>query len=118
MTATLLDVSGDHYIGGRRVGSEAKFETRNPYTGEVLAEVSRADASTVDLAGQEPASLAGAGGTSLVRDVARERAVAVVLDATVEGAHTPVLRDADGVVHALEAREAVVALRAERFRQG
>ncbi len=50
MTATMLDVSPDHYIGGRRVASEARFETRNPYTGEVLAEVSRADAATVDLA--------------------------------------------------------------------
>src|SRR5690349_3725939 len=52
MTKTLIDVSGDHYIGGRRVSSDEKFETRNPYTGEVLAEVSRADAATVDLAVQ------------------------------------------------------------------
>ena len=29
MTKTLLDVSPDHYIGGRRVASDAKFETRD-----------------------------------------------------------------------------------------
>src|SRR3954447_20924509 len=52
MTKTLLDVSGDHYIGGRRVSSDATFETRNPYTGDVLAEVARADAATVNLAVQ------------------------------------------------------------------
>jgi betaine-aldehyde dehydrogenase/5-carboxymethyl-2-hydroxymuconic-semialdehyde dehydrogenase len=56
MTMTsLLNVSGDHYIGGRRVASEAKFETRDPYTREVLAEVSRADAGTVGLAVQAAA---------------------------------------------------------------
>jgi betaine-aldehyde dehydrogenase/5-carboxymethyl-2-hydroxymuconic-semialdehyde dehydrogenase len=52
MTKTLLDVSPDHYIGGRRVASDATFETRNPYTGEVLLEVSRAGAAEVDLAVQ------------------------------------------------------------------
>jgi acyl-CoA reductase-like NAD-dependent aldehyde dehydrogenase len=52
MTATLIDVSPDHYIGGRRVASAERFETRNPYTGEVLAEVSRAGAAEVDRAVQ------------------------------------------------------------------
>jgi len=52
MTKTLLDVSPDHYIGGKRVASDAKFETRDPYTGEVLLEVSRAGAAEVDMAVQ------------------------------------------------------------------
>src|SRR4051794_23509704 len=50
MTATALDVSLDHYIGGRRVPSAERFETRSPYTGEVLAEVARGGAAEVDLA--------------------------------------------------------------------
>src|SRR4051794_41878886 len=52
MTATALDVSLDHYIGGRRVPSAERFETRNPYTGEVLAEVARGAAAEVDQAVQ------------------------------------------------------------------
>lgn len=45
-----MNVSPDHYIDGRRVASEARFETRNPYTGEVLAEIARAGEAEVDLA--------------------------------------------------------------------
>src|SRR4051794_41841771 len=52
MTATALDVSLDHYIGGRRVPSAERFETRNPYTGEVLAEVARGGTAEVDQAVQ------------------------------------------------------------------
>jgi acyl-CoA reductase-like NAD-dependent aldehyde dehydrogenase len=44
------EVSTDHYIGGRRVTSEARFEDQAPYGRELLGEVSRASAADVDLA--------------------------------------------------------------------
>ncbi len=44
-------VSPDHYIGGRRVSSAQRFETRSPLEWDrVLAEVARGDAETADLA--------------------------------------------------------------------
>jgi betaine-aldehyde dehydrogenase/5-carboxymethyl-2-hydroxymuconic-semialdehyde dehydrogenase len=43
-------VSGEHYIGGERVGSARQFETLSPIDCSVLAEVARADAEVVDLA--------------------------------------------------------------------
>jgi betaine-aldehyde dehydrogenase/5-carboxymethyl-2-hydroxymuconic-semialdehyde dehydrogenase len=45
-----VEVSGEHYIGGERVGSERVFETISPIDCSVLAEVARADAETVDRA--------------------------------------------------------------------
>jgi betaine-aldehyde dehydrogenase/5-carboxymethyl-2-hydroxymuconic-semialdehyde dehydrogenase len=51
MTAvTGIDVSPDHYIGGRRVESPRRFEDISPIDGSVLAEVSRAGAVEVDQA--------------------------------------------------------------------
>ena len=53
---TRIDIAGhavspDHYIGGRRVGSPATFETRCPFDwGWKLADVARGDAATADLA--------------------------------------------------------------------
>jgi len=53
---TRIDIAGhavspDHYIGGRRVGSAATFETRCPFDwGWKLADVARGDAATADLA--------------------------------------------------------------------
>ena len=44
------DVSVDHYIGGRRVASAETFEDRSPLDWSLLAEVSRGDAETADLA--------------------------------------------------------------------
>ena len=44
------DVSVDHYIGGRRVPSAGTFEDRSPLDWSLLAEVSRGDAATADLA--------------------------------------------------------------------
>ncbi len=43
-------VSVDHYIGGRRVASAATFEDRSPLDWSLLAEISRGDAETADLA--------------------------------------------------------------------
>lgn len=46
-----IAVSGDHYIGGRRVPSERKFESRSPLDWDWrLAEVARGDALTADQA--------------------------------------------------------------------
>jgi betaine-aldehyde dehydrogenase/5-carboxymethyl-2-hydroxymuconic-semialdehyde dehydrogenase len=50
MSTTLLDVPTEHYIGGERIASAARFETINPYTQEVIAEVSRAGKAEVDRA--------------------------------------------------------------------
>ena len=41
-------VSPDHYIGGRRVASAARFEDRSPIDQSLLAEVARAGAGEVD----------------------------------------------------------------------
>jgi betaine-aldehyde dehydrogenase/5-carboxymethyl-2-hydroxymuconic-semialdehyde dehydrogenase len=43
-------VSTAHFIGGRRVGSEARFEDRSPIDERLLAEVARAGEHEVDLA--------------------------------------------------------------------
>jgi acyl-CoA reductase-like NAD-dependent aldehyde dehydrogenase len=45
-----VEVSPDHYIGGERVASAQRFATINPYTQEVIAEVSRAGEAEVDMA--------------------------------------------------------------------
>jgi betaine-aldehyde dehydrogenase/5-carboxymethyl-2-hydroxymuconic-semialdehyde dehydrogenase len=45
-----IDVSPDHYIGGRRIESPRRFEDRSPIDGALLAEVSRAGAVEVDQA--------------------------------------------------------------------
>src|SRR4051812_49867784 len=50
MSTTLLDVPTDHYIGGERVASAQRFATINPYTQEVIAEVSGAGEAEVDRA--------------------------------------------------------------------
>jgi betaine-aldehyde dehydrogenase/5-carboxymethyl-2-hydroxymuconic-semialdehyde dehydrogenase len=44
------EVSTDHFIGGRRVPSDERFEDRAPYGWDKLAEVARASATEVDLA--------------------------------------------------------------------
>lgn len=45
-----VDVSTDHFIGGERVPSADRFETRSPIDGSLLAEVSRAGDDEVDRA--------------------------------------------------------------------
>ena len=45
-----VSVSTDHFIGGERVASSARFENRSPIDGRVLAEISRASAEDVDRA--------------------------------------------------------------------
>jgi betaine-aldehyde dehydrogenase/5-carboxymethyl-2-hydroxymuconic-semialdehyde dehydrogenase len=51
MTAVAgIDVSPDHYIGGRRIESARRFEDISPIDGSVLAEVARAGAVEVDQA--------------------------------------------------------------------
>src|SRR3954453_1899852 len=50
MSTMLLDVPTEHYIGGERVASAPRFTTINPYTQEVIAEVSRAGETEVDRA--------------------------------------------------------------------
>jgi acyl-CoA reductase-like NAD-dependent aldehyde dehydrogenase len=47
---TGIEVSTDHYIGGRRVPSERRFATISPIDESVLAEVARAGEEEVDLA--------------------------------------------------------------------
>jgi acyl-CoA reductase-like NAD-dependent aldehyde dehydrogenase len=47
-----IDVSTDHYIGGERVASGDRFETRSPIDGSLLALVSRAREEDVDRAVQ------------------------------------------------------------------
>ena len=49
-TIAALDVSPDHYIGGERVPSDARFPDHSPIDGALLAEVARAGAGEVDLA--------------------------------------------------------------------
>ena len=46
-----ISVSPNHFIGGRRIASEQTFEVRSPLDWDMkLADVSRADATTADLA--------------------------------------------------------------------
>ena len=49
-TVTGIEVSPDHYIAGRRVPSERRFQTLSPIDETVLAEVARAGEEEVDLA--------------------------------------------------------------------
>ena len=44
------EVSVDHFIGGRRIAGAETFEDRSPLDWSLLAEVSRGDAGTADLA--------------------------------------------------------------------
>jgi acyl-CoA reductase-like NAD-dependent aldehyde dehydrogenase len=49
-TVAGVDVSPEHFIGGERVASDARFEDRSPIDGALLAEVARGGAREVDLA--------------------------------------------------------------------
>jgi len=49
-TVAGIAVSPDHWIGGRRVASEERFEDRSPIDESVLAEVARAGQAEVDMA--------------------------------------------------------------------
>jgi betaine-aldehyde dehydrogenase/5-carboxymethyl-2-hydroxymuconic-semialdehyde dehydrogenase len=49
-TVAGVEVSGEHYIGGERIGSEGSFVTISPVDQRPLAEVARADAAVVDQA--------------------------------------------------------------------
>lgn len=49
-TVAGVEVSTDHFIGGRRVGSAERFENRSPVDGSLLAQVAAGGASEVDLA--------------------------------------------------------------------
>jgi acyl-CoA reductase-like NAD-dependent aldehyde dehydrogenase len=49
-TVAGIAVSPDHWIGGRRVASEERFEDRSPIDESVLAEVARAGEAEVDMA--------------------------------------------------------------------
>jgi acyl-CoA reductase-like NAD-dependent aldehyde dehydrogenase len=49
-TVAGVEVSGEHYIGGERVGSAESFVTISPVDMRPLAEVARADAGVVDQA--------------------------------------------------------------------
>ena len=79
------DVSVDHFIDGRRVASAGTFEDRSPLDWSLLAEVSRGDAETADLAVSAavaafPAWAAlGAGGRAV-----HLRRLADLIDANVE----------------------------------
>ncbi len=50
VTIAGVAVSPDHFIGGRRVGSRARFADRSPIDEEVLAEVARGGAEEVEQA--------------------------------------------------------------------
>ena len=45
-----IDVSPEHFIGGRRVGSSETFEDRSPIDGALLAEVARGGDAEAELA--------------------------------------------------------------------
>ena len=49
-TVAGIAVSPDHYIGGRRVPSDERFEDRSPIDWSVLAEVARGGPDEIDLA--------------------------------------------------------------------
>ena len=49
-TVAGIDVSPDHYIGGRRVASAERFEDRSPVDGLLLAEVARGGSTEVEAA--------------------------------------------------------------------
>ena len=48
--ATVIDVSPDHFIGGERVASDARFDDISPIDGSVIAEVSRGGAADASAA--------------------------------------------------------------------
>jgi aminomuconate-semialdehyde/2-hydroxymuconate-6-semialdehyde dehydrogenase len=50
MSVAGVAVSPDHFIGGKRVASDARFEDRSPIDEQVLAEVARGGAREVELA--------------------------------------------------------------------
>ena len=45
-----VEVPTDHLIGGERLGSSARFADVSPIDEQIIAQVARADADTVDLA--------------------------------------------------------------------
>jgi acyl-CoA reductase-like NAD-dependent aldehyde dehydrogenase len=49
-TVAGVDVSPEHYIGGKRVASPERFEDRSPIDGALLAEVARGGEHEVDMA--------------------------------------------------------------------
>jgi acyl-CoA reductase-like NAD-dependent aldehyde dehydrogenase len=80
-----VEVSPDHYIGGRRVTGDDRFEDRSPIDGELLAEIARGGEKEVQLAVEAAeaafpdwAGLGVAGRTSLLRRLAD------LIDANVE----------------------------------
>jgi betaine-aldehyde dehydrogenase/5-carboxymethyl-2-hydroxymuconic-semialdehyde dehydrogenase len=115
VTVAGVEVSPDHYIGGRRVASERRFEDRSPVDGSVLAEVSWASEEDVDLAVRAAAdafpawaALGPAGRAPLLRRLAD------LIDANVERLAAVECLDMAMLLRSLRAR--VIARGARNFR--
>jgi len=63
-----VEVSTDHLIGGTRVGSPTRFPDVSPIDEQVIADVARADASTVDAAVQAARRVAAEWGRTPPKD--------------------------------------------------
>jgi acyl-CoA reductase-like NAD-dependent aldehyde dehydrogenase len=81
-----VDVSPDHFIGGRRVSSPETFETRCPFDWDrKLADVSRGDAATAALAVEAAtAAFPGWAATSAAERGAALHRLADLIDANIE----------------------------------
>ncbi len=63
VTVAGVEVSTDHYIGGRRVASKERFPDRSPVDGSALADISAGGAAEADAAVERGATgLPGLGG--------------------------------------------------------
>ena len=112
-----VSVSTDHFIGGERVASAARFDDLSPIDGRVLARISRAGAEDVDRAvraahGAFPAwaALGPAG-----RD-AHLRRLADLIDANVEPLAAVECEDMAMLLRSLKARVIARGARHGRWR--
>lgn len=109
-------VSGEHLIGGRRVGSDRTFENRSPLDWSMgIGDIARGDASTADLAMQ--AALEAASGWAAIGPLERAahlHRLADAIDAHTEELATVECLDMAMLLESLRAR--VVHRGAENFR--
>jgi betaine-aldehyde dehydrogenase/5-carboxymethyl-2-hydroxymuconic-semialdehyde dehydrogenase len=109
-------VSPDHYIGGQRVGSPARFEVRSPLDwSRVLAHVARGDAAAADLAvGAAAQAFPAWAALSAAERGAYLHRLADLIDANIERVATIECLDMAMLLGSLRAR--VVARGALNFR--
>src|SRR5512132_2114192 len=114
-TVAGIAVSPDHWIGGRRVASDERFEDRSPIDESLLAEVARAGAAEVDMAVAAAAdafpawAALGPGGRALYL-----RRLADLIDANIERLATVECLDMAMLERSLRAR--VISRGARNYR--